>query len=283
MHHKPFLVAALFLILSLAAGGLAEADAPVFADLGANAPEGTFLEPGAEPVATADSFRNEHVSVTVTRERVDRSDVTVADIRLSSVEYLRRAFGNEEWDGEAERLHAIALRSQAVVAMNGDYASVLSAGLVVANGETLRDTRNRQRDHCLFLRDGRMVLYLRGEMDVEEALSQDVWQAFLFGPALVRDGKAIENIKTNVGPANPRSVIGYYAPGHYCFVQVDGRSSNSRGLTITALAEFMASLGCQAAYNLDGGQSSLMYFRGAIITDPYRGGRQVTDVVYIGR
>ena len=62
----------------------------------------------------------------------------------------------------------------------------------------------------------------------------------------------------------------------------DGRSNASKGLAMVPLSRLMAELGCQAAYNLDGGQSAMMYFRGAIITDPYKGGRSITDVVYIG-
>ncbi len=282
MRHRLLALVALLVAMSLSAAAFSEETAPVFADLRAYAPEGTFLAPGEEPVFTQDSYKSSDIAVTLSKQRVDRSDVTVADIYLTSVEHLRRAYGDDRWKGPAERLHAIALRNQAIVAMNGDYATALSAGLVIANGTALQSTGNRKRDHCIIFRDGRMVTFLKGEMDLEEMLSEDLWQSFLFGPALLVDGVAIEQIKTDVAPANPRSVLGYYEPGHYCFVQVDGRSSKSRGLTITGLAEFMESLGCVSAYNLDGGQSSSMYFHGAIITDPYRSGRRVTDIVYIG-
>ena len=39
------------------------------------------------------------------------------------------------------------------------------------------------------------------------------------------DGKAKTTFTSDVKPKNPRSVIGYYEPGHYCFVQVDGRKT----------------------------------------------------------
>ena len=48
------------------------------------------------------------------------------------------------------------------------------------------------------------------------------------------------------------------------------------------LSRFMSELGCKAAYNLDGGQSAMMYFRGQIITEPYNGGRKISDIVYVG-
>ena len=74
---------------------------------------------------------------------------------------------------------------------------------------------------------------------------------------LDENGKAQEDFSaSNVENANPRSVLGYFEPGHYCFVQVDGRGSRSklekgktsRGMELTVLAEFMENLGCKAAY-----------------------------------
>ena len=55
--------------------------------------------------------------------------------------------------------------------------------------------------------------------------------------------------------------MGYYEPGHYCFVIVDGRQSGySAGLLIPELAQLFEDLGCTCAYNLDGGGSAVMTF-----------------------
>ena len=37
----------------------------------------------------------------------------------------------------------------------------------------------------------------------------------------------------------------------------------------------MEKIGCKAAYNLDGGQSALMWFNGRIVSTPYKNGRSV--------
>ena len=43
-------------------------------------------------------------------------------------------------------------------------------------------------------------------------------------------------------------------------------------------------LGCQVAYNLDGGGSSAMYFNGRIINQPSNGGERATsDILYIAQ
>ena len=139
-----------------------------------------------------------------------------------------------------------------------------------------------------------MVILEPGEIVAEEISAGveagEIWQTFLFGPGLLtEDGKAKTTFSSDVKPKNPRSVIGYYEPGHYCFVQVDGRKTASKlekgkknaGLTLAELSAYMETLGCASAYNLDGGQSSLMYFKDGIYSTAYKNGRRLGDVVLI--
>ena len=86
--------------------------------------------------------------------------------------------------------------------------------------------------------------------------------------------------------SNPRTAIGEISPLHYVFVVSDGRTSESAGLSLYELATVMKDLGCEVAYNLDGGGSSTMYFNGQVINNPTNGTssgeRSVSDIVYIG-
>jgi exopolysaccharide biosynthesis protein len=73
-------------------------------------------------------------------------------------------------------------------------------------------------------------------------------------------------------PNNPRTVFGYYEPGHYAFLcvlgdrtvrTIDGASlgpGKSPGMSYAELSALCASLGMTAAYNFDGGGSSGMYW-----------------------
>ena len=82
---------------------------------------------------------------------------------------------------------------------------------------------------------------------------------------------------------HPRSAIGYYEPGHYCFVVVDGRQSGySRGMTLPELARVFEDLGCSAAYNLDGGHSTFMTIGDQVVNRPYKPGHQIVDCLYFG-
>lgn len=87
--------------------------------------------------------------------------------------------------------------------------------------------------------------------------------------------------------SNPRTALGVTEDGHYLFVVSDGRTSESEGLSLYEMAEFMQSLGAVTAYNLDGGGSSTMYFNGEVVNNPTTSGRSikersVSDIVYIG-
>ena len=90
-------------------------------------------------------------------------------------------------------------------------------------------------------------------------------------------------MSTAVSYPNPRSAIGYYEPGHYCFVVVDGRQSGyAKGMSIPELAALFEELGCTKAYNLDGGGSAVMVFNHKRYSKQSNGGgRDLGDILLI--
>ncbi len=118
---------------------------------------------------------------------------------------------------------------------------------------------------------------------VEEAVENGAWQAWTFGPALLdSNGEILTEFASpsRIISANPRTAIGYYEPGHYCLVVVDGRGE-SAGITLPQLSQLFHSLGCTAAYNLDGGNSSIMVWGNEVINNPSGGGRESSDALLI--
>ena len=128
------------------------------------------------------------------------------------------------------------------------------------------------------------------DVTAEELLEKGAQQVLSFGPALVEDGQVSVSENEEVGKAmasNPRTAIGIIDDCHYVFVVSDGRTSESEGLTLSQMAEFMQGLGVTTAYNLDGGGSSTMYFNGQVVNKPTTNGRSisersVSDIVSIG-
>ncbi len=102
-------------------------------------------------------------------------------------------------------------------------------------------------------------------------------QILSFGPALVKGGAVSVSEGQEVSKAkssNPRTAIGIVGENHYVFVVSDGRTSDSQGLSLYELAEFMQSLGVTTAYNLDGGGSSTLYFNGQVVNQPTTNGKK---------
>ena len=53
-----------------------------------------------------------------------------------------------------------------------------------------------------------------------------------------------------------------------------------RWVTLDELASVFVQLGCQTAYNLDGGATATMVFNGEVVNRPAGGGRESSDIIY---
>lgn len=150
--------------------------------------------------------------------------------------------------------------------------------------------KSATQEDLVIYADGSFEIIREGDITAEELLANGAVQVLSFGPALVEDGEISVDANDEVGKAmasNPRTAIGILENGHYLFVVSDGRTSESEGLDLLDLAEFLKSLGCKTAYNLDGGGSSTMVFAGTLINNPTTSGnstkeRAVSDILYIG-
>jgi len=280
---------AVFLLCALFRGACAQEVR--FAPLN-SAGDALFLEEGVEQ--TEASYRSANIFIQMQTQRIDRSDVYIAHVYLRTLECLQRSFGGKGWGRGSEKVAELAQKCNAVLALTGDNGQHLKAGYVVGNGEVLRGRGNNKRDLCVLYTDGTMQTHyakVDHKLIAQQAAEGLIWQTFVFGPALLDEkGKAFEDFSySDVRAANPRAVIGYFEPGHYCLVQIDGRGTQSvlepektnKGMTLEQTAQLMESLGCKAAYNLDGGQSASMYFGSDIISTPYHNGRAVGDAIVI--
>lgn len=87
-----------------------------------------------------------------------------------------------------------------------------------------------------------------------------------------------------VASRNPRTLAGVRRDGRILLVTIDGRRPGwSAGVTLPEAARVMQSLGARDTLNLDGGGSTTMTFRGAVVnlpSDP-TGERPVSDGVFV--
>lgn len=230
-------------------------------------------------------YRSEDYLIGIEEEYVDDAVLFVADVYVRDVHAIKTSFAYGEFKGERskyENILDLCLETSAVFAVSGDYVGIREDGVVIRNGELLQ--KNKYSDLCVLYVDGTMAVYGPRDKTVAELTDGSVWQTWCFGPNLLgENGEALE-INHKLMKANPRCAIGYYEPGHYCFVVVDGRQKYySTGMTLTELSAFMASLGVKAAYNLDGGQTAQMVLEDNLVNMPANGGRRVGDIIYLER
>lgn len=173
-------------------------------------------------------------------------------------------------------------RVNALFAVSGDFHTN-NMGLVIRNGELYRKTKGKF-DICVLYRDGTMRTYTKDEYEVDNIIAEDPWQVWTFGPGLLdsEGNPRTEFPNCQIKDRNPRCVLGYYGPGHYAIVMVDGRQSGySMGLTMYDLAQLSYDLGFKVAYNLDGGKSAVLCWQGEVYNKPFDGGRVISDIIYV--
>lgn len=235
------------------------------------------------------SYRDENISISLTEYYENNTKIYVADVTLSSAEYLKTAFAKDSYGKNiTETTSDMAEDKNAVFAVNGDYYGAQESGYVIRNGVVYRSTAKGADVLCVYT-DGTLGIVSDSEYTADELVEKGVWQAFTFGPSLVEEGEVTVGVNDEVGKAmasNPRTAIGMIDTNRFVFVVSDGRTSESSGLSLYELAQFMQGLGVKTAYNLDGGGSSTMYFNGQVINNPTSGRgikeRGVSDIVYIG-
>lgn len=129
-------------------------------------------------------------------------------------------------------------------------------GLVINNGTITFGSEYDTYSICGFDRNG--MLYV-GTMTGKQALEAGVVSACSFGPALIINGQPVQ---FSSGGVNPRTAIGQRADGAILLLTLAGRQIDCIGATLADLTEIMYAYGAVNATNLDGGSSTMMYYKG---------------------
>lgn len=245
------------------------------------------------------TYSNANVSLALT-EKVftsgsDETTYFVAHIKVSSAQYFKTALasGNKLVVNTKAKVATLAKNNNAIFAINGDGCGQShTTGYVVRNGIQYRSSARDSSGETESL-----ILYGDGSMQIIDELNtplssiSNAWQVFSFGPGLIKNNAiAVTKNQEISGDKsmndNPRTAIGMVEPLHYVIIVGNGRTDESKGLSLYQLAQALAYEGCTLGYNLDGGGSSTLWFNGNVINYPTTNGRyserEVSDIVYIG-
>lgn len=266
--------------------------APVSTDTGLL--NGNFADKftSGEVEQTDTSYRSGNVSIEVTQVTAGTESKPIvyylADIYVKDISSFRTAVAFDYKDqNEGARKNVMSTLQlsglvNSIVAISGDNFTYHDS-VAVRNGVEWDNTLPVYGDICVLYYDGTMETYSKSikRAAVDEIYAKEPYQIWTFGPALLEDGQIPATFANS--KANPLSAVGYYEPGHYCFILVDGRQSGySVGMNYSELAQVFYNLGCKVAFNLDGGDTAVMTFNGAWRSKPQDDSpRGTSDILYI--
>ncbi len=236
------------------------------------APKANFSEDGM-------SYHDDSLDVQLHKFHVYNADVTVAFVQIADPDQLRTQQAKPYPSKTTARIDTIAKPVKSVFAVNADWFTYRSDGIVYRNGELLRN-REIPEDEGLAI-DVNGNLHIVSPMTEAEYAKLDVpvMHSFAFGPALVVNGEVPEIIRKLT--YRQRMAIGQIDELCYVFVAADGTNEDDgEGLSVPELAQLMHDLGAHTAYNLDGGQSTSMLMGNTKVNGAPKTMRAIGDIIY---
>lgn len=216
-----------------------------------------------------------------------KEGIVLVDIYIGDITCFQTAFAQDTYGiGYMEKLTDMSARMKSILSVNGDSYSNnrhKNNGTIIRNGVIYRSQQSGE-ETCVLNWDGTMDIYQPGQLDEQKLIGRGAYQSWIFGPSLLdANGKANDKFWTwtYIRRSHPRTAIGYFEPGHYCLLLVDGRQQNSRGMFLDEMAKVFEDLGCKVAYNLDGGHCSFMEMNGKVVNDPYKPEHEIEDGIFI--
>ena len=237
------------------------------------APKENFSEDGM-------SYHDDSLDVQLHKFHVYNADVTVAFVQIADADQMRTQQAKPYPSKTTARIDTIAKPVKSVFAVNADWFTYRSDGIVYRNGELLRN-REMPEDEGLVI-DVNGNFHIISPMTEAEYAKLDVpvMQSFAFGPALVVNGE-VQDIGDRKVTYRQRMAIGQIDELCYVFVAADGTNEDDgEGLNVPELAQLMHDLGAQTAYNLDGGQSTSMLMGNTKVNGQPKTMRAIGDIIY---
>ncbi|MBQ9263633.1 MAG: phosphodiester glycosidase family protein [Clostridia bacterium] len=245
------------------------------------------------------SYEDPTISVTIETGRTKGNmgcDYWIATIKIQDPSQLRTASKSGFDRSDHVKGTTLAKRMNAVLAINGDYYSYTAKPFVLRQGQMFVNLLDGERDILLIDEDGDfhgLKLPQKEDITGVEAEGETVYEiegkriinAFNFGPILVLDGKVYEKMALRADMAakdrKQRMAIAQSGPLEYKCICCGPPARGSYGMTLMDFAKLVAKQNVQIAYNLDGGDSTMMIFNGKKINDKKnKSTRDIVDIIY---
>lgn len=276
------ILALLCMLLLLPTFTLAEGTLP----LGGPAPYGPVADAYGEDGLTYDDGT---MSIRIEFGEAYDTKITYVYVKLTDPSQFRTALAAPYPSKKLLTVPQMAEENHSVLAINGDYFSYHSNGVIMRSGKMLRYNTSKKsygRDMLIINDKGDFEFIIPVTQANYEAYTGNPKEIFSFGPALIIDGVVQEydyRKKTSCGYPTPaqRMALCQLDTLSYLIVYTEGPEQDKKaGLSIPEFTELLSGLNVKHAYNMDGGHSSTIYFNGQRINSPETKNRPVSDIIY---
>lgn len=248
-------------------------------------------KPKQENYTTTDEYaqyEDSSITVRIYTDRFADTTYNCAHVKISHPSQLRTApagiIDSDRADfrsAATSRGRLVANKVNAVVAINGDYHTKPDKCQVVLRmGKQFRNAADGTMDLLLIDKNGNLSAMENCQKADYAAFAKEnmdnLYQVFCFGPVLCRDGASVigeDYLNKSLGSQNStqRTAIAQIGELEYLLITCEGpQSEGSKGMTLMEFAalceelgkKFNPESGCSLAFNLDGGNSSTLVFKG---------------------
>lgn len=227
-----------------------------------------------------------HESIVNTNKR--HVPVYFSEVTIKHASQFRRQWAFGDYNAKNYQYPSnIFAGTNGVVGMSADFYKHRKYGIIIQYGTVICDKRS---PYCALEvltidYDGNFQIWDDTELSnrIAEQGADDIMLSFTFGPALVKDGVAMKEShweKQRLGELNytfGRASIGQLGERHYLICTV-----SNPGMCCEQVAEVMQKKGCITVYNMDGGQSGTILFKGGVYNEIAYNGieRAMSDILY---
>jgi exopolysaccharide biosynthesis protein len=223
-----------------------------------------------------DSFTNHRVEILLFQPAQQNYRSYMVKIKMFDPSVLKVRLAQEEF-GKVETTSAAVRSEEAIFGVNAG-GFFYSQGIYLPLGNTVIDGQLvnpfvHSRDDVFFSGFNASGDLVGGYLNREYELwtLEPVW-GVSFTPILLQGRLPVTIPDRWKQTRHPRTILGNFSNGDILFWVIDGRQPGySRGATLEEVQIKLLELGVVDAYNLDGGGSSAMVFKGKLLNRPSDG------------
>ena len=246
--------------------------------------------PGMVPLSdgyvTDYEYQDPTIHVKIERGREQDCTFWICEVRIADASQLRTASADGFDSNMTMPGTAIAKRVNAVVAIDGDYFCYTGRGYIMRQGRLYLDRTTGGRDVLMIDEDGDFHIVRKANRnECKDTINgKKVINAFFFGPVLVENGVLGNEFRyTDMAYDlfSQRMAIAQIGKLHYKIICCESPKRGSTGMTLKQFAQFCQEKGANTAYNLDGGDSTMLIFKNQKLNDidnPHT--RDIADIIY---